>query len=87
MLIIAMFEILGWIWSLSSYDVTVVSCPPVFVLSIKTLFQKVATRRHLLPISDRKSKKLWSASTVSRPSSSLSIISEESRTIRAHPAQ
>ena len=36
----AIFEFLGLIWSRSSYAVTLASCSPVFLRSIKTLFEK-----------------------------------------------
>ena len=44
----AIFEFLGRIWSRSSYDMILSSCP-VFFTSMKTLFKKVATG---LPYSD-----------------------------------
>ena len=44
---LAIFEFLGWIWSQSSYAVTLASCSPVFFRSIKTLFKKAATGRPL----------------------------------------
>ena len=50
----AIFEFLGWIWSRSSYAVTLASCSPVFLDQLKLFFKKSCHGTH------RTGPHLWS---------------------------